>query len=478
MSGIKAWHDLNRAPWLGENRWVELARRTANKEGTAFKCDQRGPVTIEHMLALRAALNLNDPFNAAVWSLTTAAFWGYRRLGELTIPSLNKFDPKYHVSRAALHRHITPSPSTSATTIPLPWTKSTWTTASALRRSCRIIYGSTHTFPPTPLFAFSSPTRRWSPLMKDWFMGHCKPIWSAAMLLVVFTHSFHIGGSTELLLASVPCEIVAALRGWTSLVFLLYWWKIEHIVPLNIGKAYDKKRLDETSNSSPPPPRYLRHLTPTRTISLLTAPQCMELFSAWCVLPIVFSSQLQQLPKGRQSRQSQRLFPHTSEFIVQVPTWHWIPGPTLTHELRRPLAYPGEQEAWGQLMDCSSAMLNRYLEEWTVLTEGAKNQDFNVTDGSLFTWRQFWLAEMFGPEWENPVQDGSFSIVEWAKRPQVRTAWVQLAGSGERPLPTKICKKSTMSSNFKLEARRFGFFGTVRSSDSFAQVIQDFANLR
>ncbi|KAJ6575916.1 hypothetical protein B0H10DRAFT_2443906 [Mycena sp. CBHHK59/15] len=58
MSGIKAWHDLNSMPWEGDNCWVELARHTNNKEGAAFKRAQQGPVTLEHMLALRAALDL------------------------------------------------------------------------------------------------------------------------------------------------------------------------------------------------------------------------------------------------------------------------------------------------------------------------------------------------------------------------------------------------------------------------------------
>lgn len=52
MSGLKVWHDLNGAKWEGEEPWVELARHTANKEGTAFKQDQRNPVTIQHMIAL------------------------------------------------------------------------------------------------------------------------------------------------------------------------------------------------------------------------------------------------------------------------------------------------------------------------------------------------------------------------------------------------------------------------------------------
>jgi hypothetical protein len=46
MSGLKAWHNINGTPWEGDNHWVELTRHTANKEGTAFKREQRGPVTM------------------------------------------------------------------------------------------------------------------------------------------------------------------------------------------------------------------------------------------------------------------------------------------------------------------------------------------------------------------------------------------------------------------------------------------------
>ena len=42
---------------------------------------------------------------------------------------------------------------------------------------------------------------------------------------------------------------MAAIGGWTSLAFLLYWRKIEHIIPMNIGKAYDKKKLDEDAKA-------------------------------------------------------------------------------------------------------------------------------------------------------------------------------------------------------------------------------------
>jgi hypothetical protein len=123
MSGLKAWHDINGAPWQGDNHWVELARCTANKEGMAFKREQRGPVTMQHLVALRSELHIHAPFDAAIWAIACATFWGCRRLGETTVPSLADFDPKLHVTCGTVAKAITTPDGTKAAAIPLPWTK-------------------------------------------------------------------------------------------------------------------------------------------------------------------------------------------------------------------------------------------------------------------------------------------------------------------------------------------------------------------
>ncbi|KAJ7301303.1 hypothetical protein DFH08DRAFT_616068, partial [Mycena albidolilacea] len=261
MSGLKAWHDINGAPWDGDNRWVELARRTANKEGTAFKREQRGPVTMQHLVALRSQLHIHTPFDAAIWATACATFWGCRRLGETTVPSLADFNPKFHATRAAVVKAITTPDGTKAAAIPLPWTKSTRERGGLLTimgrddELCPLKAFSNHLLvnaavpADAPLFAFQAPDGTWAPLTKTWFMKRCTQIWDAAGILRAFGHSFHIGGSTELLLAGVSPDIVAALGGWTSLAFLLYWRKIEHIVPMHVGKAYDKAKLDEVAKA-------------------------------------------------------------------------------------------------------------------------------------------------------------------------------------------------------------------------------------
>ncbi|KAJ7205152.1 hypothetical protein B0H12DRAFT_1035115, partial [Mycena haematopus] len=261
LSGVKAWHDLNGADWNGETRWVELARRTANKEGNAFKRDQCGPVSMQHMVCLRATLDLDDSFDAAVWAVAAAAFWGCRRLGELTVPSPDTFDPKYHVGFSVQERIVKANTADAAICFHIPWTKSTRERGADVTLTARndelcprkalANHRRVNTFVPdhAPLFAFMREDSSWSGVSKTWFLTCCTNIWDKADLLRVFGHSFRIGGSTELLLAGVPCEVVAAVGGWTSLAFLLYWRKIQHIVPMAVGKAYDEKRLAEVAKA-------------------------------------------------------------------------------------------------------------------------------------------------------------------------------------------------------------------------------------
>jgi len=85
-------------------------------------------------------------------------------------------------------------------------------------------------------------------MLKQTFLAFVTGIWSSAMLAHVLGHSFHIGGAVELLLAGVPPEMVAATGGWTSLAFLLYWRRMEEILPMSTSKAYNKTHLDELAS--------------------------------------------------------------------------------------------------------------------------------------------------------------------------------------------------------------------------------------
>ena len=99
LSGIRAFHLVNQAEWLGDNAWVKMARISANKEGSHHKRPLRAPVSIEHLLTLSRAIDPSNPFHTAVWAIALTTFFGCRRLGETTITTILTFNEKMHVLR-------------------------------------------------------------------------------------------------------------------------------------------------------------------------------------------------------------------------------------------------------------------------------------------------------------------------------------------------------------------------------------------
>lgn len=131
---------------------------------------------------------------------------------------------------------------------------------------------------------------------------------------------------------------------------------------------------------------------------------------------------------------------------------------TVQKYLNKPLEYPGGLEAWETNVSISSAHANEYLAEWAVLTEQTKNETFNSTDDCLFTWSKLWpkLAERFRIPWTGPhtsdeapyatitfptdpprgygppgVVQFRFTLVNWAKTPEVQQAWAEIAEKHE-----------------------------------------------
>lgn len=97
LAGLAFWHTMNLAPWRGDCLLRSLKQAAVRM--APDKKDKRPPVTVEHLHALRAGLDLADAFDAAVWAVACVAFWGCRRLGQLVVPSRNSFDQRRHVAR-------------------------------------------------------------------------------------------------------------------------------------------------------------------------------------------------------------------------------------------------------------------------------------------------------------------------------------------------------------------------------------------
>ncbi|KAJ7765854.1 hypothetical protein DFH07DRAFT_955526 [Mycena maculata] len=126
LSSLRLWHLLNDAPWHGNEGWLPASKKSADKCGIVFKRPLRGPVTDEHMRALRASLDLGSPFGAAAWAVVCSAYCGCRRLGELLICSASKFSTLHDTCRETRisHSHVNRC---EVWDIHLVWTKTTTT---------------------------------------------------------------------------------------------------------------------------------------------------------------------------------------------------------------------------------------------------------------------------------------------------------------------------------------------------------------
>ncbi|KAJ7673116.1 hypothetical protein DFH06DRAFT_1123855 [Mycena polygramma] len=259
LSGLRLWHLFNDAPWHGDESWLPSLKKAGDRAGVIFKRPPRGPITKAHMRAFRASLDLTTGFGAAAWSNATSCFWGCRRLGELVIKSATKFSPEHDTCRET-RTSFTICDGHNVLSFHIIWTKTT----TILGADCILTqilddhpdadlcpvwafrnHLEVNDSPPplTPLFAFRE-NGVWIPLTKDLFLKVSSAVFLAAGLDHVFGHSYRIGGSLELLLAGVEPEVIMKLGGWTSLCFLIYWRRLETILPQRIIAAFASRIKD------------------------------------------------------------------------------------------------------------------------------------------------------------------------------------------------------------------------------------------
>ncbi|KAJ3017150.1 hypothetical protein NUW54_g21 [Trametes sanguinea] len=121
LVGLAAWHALNGALWHG-GKLLEYTKK-GTKKLEPSPLPKRPPVTLEQMHALFASLSHSNSFNAAVFAVATAAFWGCHRLGELIILSCFGFDAEKHVA-ALVEIEVRTLPSRVRYAVfRIPWTK-------------------------------------------------------------------------------------------------------------------------------------------------------------------------------------------------------------------------------------------------------------------------------------------------------------------------------------------------------------------
>ncbi|KDQ11955.1 hypothetical protein BOTBODRAFT_113579, partial [Botryobasidium botryosum FD-172 SS1] len=234
ISTLKAWHTVHNTGWLGGPRLDAMLGGISNLSPPSSSRPKREPVHTHMLSVLHAGLDHSNSLNVAVWAAAATAFWGQCRLGELLAPSISGCD------LSVLPSHTSVNLGASPAQIFLPWTKVTKrkgalihlptqygpsNPASALKVHMRI----NRAHPDLPLFHYmvGSLTK---PLTKPAFMARCNAIWSKAGLARLSGHAFRIGGTTELLLASVHPDVVKVMGCWSSDAFLRYWRSVSDIV--------------------------------------------------------------------------------------------------------------------------------------------------------------------------------------------------------------------------------------------------------
>ena len=186
---------------------------------------------------------------------------------------------------------------------------------------------------------------------------------------------------------------------------------------------------------------------------------------------------------------------------------------SVSKKLNQTLEFPGDIAGWQMYQSMSYAMMNAYLEEWSVLSS-PPNERYNAWDGSAFTWEGAWprVASWYGIESQGPTCDekynevttrfnprgyggkgvvrAKFSMAQWARRDDVQKAWKELSQEHGISIPEEkefdrifqfldgaLCRPAPLIySSDKL--RKNGFHGYVDSSDALLETFHDLAKLK
>ncbi|KAJ7668534.1 hypothetical protein DFH06DRAFT_1038988, partial [Mycena polygramma] len=241
VSAVRAWHIVHGAEWQMGTHLRFIKNGVSKLVPESSKRPPRPPVSNRHMAALHNHLDMSNTFDSAVLACADSGYFGCNRLGELLPISSTSFDP----TRFATRENVsfgTDNHGIHFYDIKAPWTKTTGFEGASLLVSEQAELDPISTMhhhlvinravpDSSPLFSFQT-AKGWSVLTKDLFLTRCNEIWTDSSLPCMTGHSFRIGGATEMLARGIPPEIVAKQGRWRSDAFLIYWRRIELILPL------------------------------------------------------------------------------------------------------------------------------------------------------------------------------------------------------------------------------------------------------
>jgi hypothetical protein len=238
---IRAWHITHGLPWNPNPNEVE-ALLTAGKKmaPTESKKKEKEPWTVEYLSKICEALDKNDPKDAAVLTCLTTAFWGTARLGEVTVPRLDAFNPRIHVKGSDVSDDERDRNNLKQTTFFLPWTKAAkekgetifWAKQDGITDPHAALENHRRVNNPAKdehlfSFKFKNSTR---PMTKSILLTRVNQITKEGQLAKLSGHGIRVGSTLEYLLRGVPFDVVKAKGRWQSDAFKGYLRKHAQIM--------------------------------------------------------------------------------------------------------------------------------------------------------------------------------------------------------------------------------------------------------
>jgi len=251
LAGIHRGHQVADALWFSSHLLSQVKKGATKLAPSDSRHPKRCPITLEHLDALRRHLDLTNSFDATVYAVACVAFWACCRLGELLVTSRGAFNLQRDISRGCLKTRGVAKFGRRFTMLHLPKTKTKGQQGEDIYLiDCPLLSNPVNAFEhhlasnphvpeDAPLFAWQSADGGWCPMTKTWFMESCIGAWRKEGLDLLEGHSFRIGGMTHHLMSGVDPWVVMVIGRWSSSSFLMYWRKVEEILPNFISEAYD-----------------------------------------------------------------------------------------------------------------------------------------------------------------------------------------------------------------------------------------------
>jgi hypothetical protein len=244
LSALKAWHTAHNVEWKGSARLRYVLNGVHNSAPRNSKRPPRPPINARMLAQLVENLDLNSPLDAAVAACAATAFWGQCRLGELLPSSSSPLLPVALPARSDFKRSVR---NPQSCILHLPCTKThrhgqdvilvdqraPINPISLLKNHIRVnnVPLDVHIFSYTSIDGHPS-------LSKTLFLQRCNEIWALLGYPRTTGHCFRIGGTTELLVAGTPPDVVKATGRWSSESFLRYWRSLDALAPQHIRNIH------------------------------------------------------------------------------------------------------------------------------------------------------------------------------------------------------------------------------------------------